>query len=165
MSHITYLNNTDDIKVEGIYRAFAEYFSNPEMYKIKDTGEYSMYLCKVEALLIVEFKYIITFVKKDPYPVGTHAKLLELKWVSLQTRILTDDHDISPYSYQPRLFPKLSNRISLEEKDGNGYTYSCMNLPLKVYLLPSKNGPEPRENGTLIQAIETYNTIITLIGA
>lgn len=155
------------------YSLLAKYFGNPEMTKMKDVETYSMYMCKIYAVLGIEFRYIIAFIYKDEFPVGNKTTLFDLPWISLQTRTLTDDHPLHQHSYIPSRSGKLNSRIKLILQDEKQYKYSVDGLPIFVTLLPknkSRNWERLNENnssleysreGILASSLETYQTIIT----
>jgi hypothetical protein len=149
----------DPVK-EDIYPLFTHYFDNPRMTKIKDIGEYSMFLTKIHALLGVEFRYLIVFVHK----LEANTKFLsELKWVSLQTRTLKDDHNLPFHSYAPKRNSELDKKIELKKKDETQYTYSVDKLPIEIILLPKEKGPDYNRTGSVINALETYQTLVNFI--
>lgn len=151
----------DPVK-DSIYALFSSYFENPLMTKLKDVTGHSMYICKIHALLGIEFRYVIIFVYKDEVPFGTQIRLSNLPWLSLQTRSLQEEHNIPYHTYIPRRLQGLEQKISLIHKDFQQYKYKVENLPLIITLLPkTKNDMEYNNNGTLVTAIETYHTIIS----
>ena len=111
------LNSGYDPIKDNIYPLFTQYFENPRMTKIKDTDSYSMYMSKIHALLGVEFRYLITFVPGNNFPIGDTKFLTELEWESLQTRTLIDDHKLPFHSYTPVRIRDLDRRITLVESD------------------------------------------------
>ena len=158
---------------DEIYSLLAKYFGNPEITKMKDVENYSMYICKIYAVLGIEFRYIIAFVLKDEFPVGNKTSLFDLPWISLQTRTLTDDHVLYQHTYIPSKFGKINSKIRLIMQDEKQYKYSVDNLPIFITLLPkqkTRNWERMNENnasleysreGSLMGALETYQTIIT----
>lgn len=150
---------------DNVYSLFVEYFTNPSMTKIKDVDDYSMYISKVYAILGIEYRYIIVFVPKDNKPFNTVDLLSNLKWVSLQTRSLTDNHSLSYHSYIPKRLASLDKKITLLRKDNNQYLYNVEALPITIILLPKnieKNvNQEYSPSGTVVTAMETYQTIVT----
>ena len=157
---IIYLHNEEDLKLEALYQAIVAYFGNPEMYKIKNINNYSMYICKIESHLLIEYKYLIVFVQEDVSEINSKVRLFDLKWVSLQTRVLPDEYDIPNFSYFPRRYTPLLNKITLSHKDQKGYKYMVEKYPVSVTILPMKS--EPKQTGTLVEALESYNTILTM---
>jgi hypothetical protein len=146
---------------DDIYPLFVNYFENPRMRKIKDINNFSMYMIKIHALLGIEYRYLIAFVLKDDTQVGSEKFLNDLQWESLQTRTLTDDHDIPFHSYLPRRLENLDQKISLVHKDDQQYVYNVKNLPLKIVLLPKTKGIDYSNSGTVTTALETYQTLVS----
>lgn len=155
------LNYGYDPVRDDIYPLFSQYFENPRMVKIKDIDNYSMYMIKIHALLIIEFRYLIVFVKKNNEPVGDAKFLSQLEWESLQTRTLTDEHDIPFHVYNPRRFSLLDKQISLRPNNKKKYVYDVENLPIEITLLPKTNVElEYHNSGNVINALESYQTLI-----
>jgi hypothetical protein len=164
MSHYGELIGQYDPFKQDIYRMFSDYFENPKLTKIKDVNGCSMYLTKINSLLGREFRYLIVFVKQDIFPNGHTSDLSDLFWLSLQTRTLVENHNVSTHNYISRRFNPLMKEIILEKKEPPNYYYKCptYNL-LSVLLIGKKNGEmEYQQRGTIVTAIETYSTVITL---
>lgn len=152
-----------DPEKEKLYEDFDNYFNHPMMTKIKDVGIYSVYMCKTYCLLSNECRYIIVFVHNDAMPTGTQERLLTLKWISLQTRTLSDQHNIKSHSYQPKKQGPLNVPINRVQITSEASMYICENRPIKITLLHGKNGAiEYQDRGNIIAALETYQTIITI---
>jgi len=149
---------------ERIYEYFDKYFDSPTMTKIKNVSSCSVYMTKVYCLLVREHKYIIVFVNEDFEPIKSTKKMSELPWISLQTRMLSDNHNIPMHSYQPKSRGPLSKKISRTETLHTISTYKCDDFPITVTLLHKKegDGTEYQPSGTIVSAIETYRTIITI---
>jgi hypothetical protein len=148
---------------ELVYNLLVSYFENPLMTKIKDVAQYSMYLTKIQAMLGIEFRYLIVFVLKNKEAVNSTSRLDNLKWISLQTRTLTDDHNISQHSYIPRRIPELDQRIVLENKSERQYLYKVEKLPILITLLPKTKSIDYNSTGTVTTALETYQTIVNFL--
>lgn len=153
----------DPVK-ENLYQIFSQYFGNPPMTKIKNIDDtYSMYIVKINASLAIEYRYIIAFVNKNKDEIGSKKLLHELNWISLQTRTLQDEHKVDVHSYISRMFQPLNKPIFLIKKDSNQYVYSVTDYPISVVILPKKNiENEYSDKGSLINALETYQTIVTM---
>jgi hypothetical protein len=147
---------------EFVYQGLIEYFENPMMTKIKDAGEYSMYGVKIHALLGIENRYLLLFKHKDTEPIGTSVNLSLLRWVTIQTRALTDEYDVSTHSYIPRR-TKIDTKLFLFYHDNKQFNYHAQNLPIQVTLLPKKGGIEYSNTGSLVSALETYQTILSFV--
>lgn len=150
-----------------VYTHIDEYFENPQMTKIKNVENYSVYAVKIHCLLNNVRKYVMVFVDIDIFPNGHMKRLIDLKWHKLQTRMLEDNHNIKIHTYTPRRYEPLMVDIFQTNVDENGYTYyKCKNnvYPLEVILLPAKKTDGIyQQNGSLVVAIETYNTIVSVI--
>lgn len=151
----------DPIKTP-VYRLITAYFKNPKLAKLKDVGNYSMYVSKNDASAGLEFRYLIAFTSSDSEPVGNVEFLENLNWVSLQTRNLKEDYQVPIYAYIPTRLPGLDKKIDLIKKDDRQYTYTTQELPLYITLIPNATqSVEYQKSGSVVQAIETYNTILT----
>ena len=149
-----------DPNKEYIYNLFVDYFENPKMTKKKDIGNYSMYICKINAVLGIEFRYIIIFVGKNLEKIGSERNLSELNWICLQTRTLEDEYNLQLHSYTPKRIFELDKKIHISSKDEKGYYYNIEDIPIKITLLPKNKGFDYSEHGTVISALETYQTIL-----
>lgn len=148
---------------DSIYPIFTKYFNNPKMTKIKDVDKFSMYMAKIYALLDIEYKYLVVFVYKDNLPIGSEKFLGNLSWNCLQTRTLTDNHNLPYHSYVPKRLPEINQKITLQEKNQNQFIYKVENLPIKISLLPKNKNSEWQSSGTVPIALETYYTVVNLI--
>ena len=157
------LNSGYDPARDSIYPLFANYFENPRMFKIKDAGKYSMYMTKIHALLGIEFRYLIVFVPKNTLLSGDQKFLAQLEWESLQTRTLTDEHNLPHHSYNPRRLGNLDKKIWLKEKDDKQSIYSVEDFPLQIILLPRSKNMDYNQSGTIVPALETYQTLVNFI--
>ena len=156
-----------DLQKENVYSLFTQYFEDPEMTKIKDIDKYSMYMTKINALLGIEYRYVIAFINKDNDVINSKQSLRDLKWVSLQTRTLTDEHNLPAHSYFPKRLIELDRKISLVSKDDKQYFYKVEQLPITITLLSKakskSNGFDYNSSGTIVVALETYQTIVNFI--
>lgn len=169
-----------------LYNAFVEFFNNehdkepggPLFTKIKDIttdnygnerqlkDQYSYYATKTLCYLSNECRYLCVIVSKDDNDIGEQIRLHNLPWISFQTRVMHSGIQCGSHTYKAKRGGILSmpiNRVSIES-DGS-YIYTSDNLPVKVTLLPKRNNHDPDYNsqGTIIAALETYNTIITIL--
>lgn len=151
-------------ETDNVSQHFVSYFNEPLMYKIKDVGEYSVYMTKTYCLLSNYCRYIIAMVGKDGMPAGSRETLDRMNWVSLQTRSLPDNHNLPSHSYNPTRETPLNVPIKRVEKTDKYSKYECENMPITVTLLNEDNGKQYQDRGTLVAAIETYQTIISKTG-
>ena len=151
---------------ENIYILFTNYFGNPLMTKIKneESSRLSMYVCKAYCLLSKECRYIIVFLEMDRNPIKYETNLKNLSWKSLQTRTLSDQQfNIKSHGYTPAAVGPLTAIIERININKEASTYKCDEFPLIITLLHTeKKTAEVYQNkGTIIAALETWETIIT----
>lgn len=157
----------DDIDYEKkkIYNKFAYYFDNPEMTKTSDVNGNSIYAVKIRTGLMLDKKYILVIVPNDGLPVGTKSRLIDLDWVSLQTRTLReDDLKTGIHMYSPKKDLIFSEKIKLKTRDDKNSTYEHTSLNnIIVSLLHTEKMQIMYSNtGTLAAALETYKTVVVL---
>ena len=149
---------------EPIYDMFTEYLNNPAMTKIKNDNNLSMYLTKTYCLTSTTCRYIIVFVPINNSPIGSVENLVDLKWVSLQTRTLEEKfQNIRPHGYTPEEKGPLMNKIDRTKITKEASTYQCEDYSLIITLLHDnkKNSDSYQSSGNIILALESWNTIIT----
>lgn len=151
-----------DPNKDEMYTEFVHYFNDPVMTKIKDVNGFSMYMTKTYCLLSTECRYIISFILEDGMPTGSQEKLSNLKWTSLQTRTLSDKYSLPSHAYQPKRNGKLNTPITRVNVENETSIYKSEKYPITVTLLHTKNNNSNyQNNGNIVSAIETYQTIIT----
>lgn len=144
-----------------IYDDFCNYFNNPIMIKSSNVNGYSKYMCKTYCLLSKECRYIVVFVSQDNNNKGDKVELQNLRWVSLQTRTLPNYPEYHSHSYQPKQKGPLNTIIKRINQTDESSEYSCDKYPISITLL-NNNESNYKDNGNIIAALETYNTIICL---
>jgi hypothetical protein len=151
-----------NLETESVYKYFVDYFNNPTMTKIKNTLNLTMYLTKIECLLSNEFRYLIILIDEDNLPIGAQKLLSNLSWKSLQTRTLTENHTLPIHKYNPTNNTPLNKIIYRTNITDDFSTYECKQLSLTITLLHKRDKNEYRAHGSVTNAIETYQTIITI---
>ena len=154
---------------ENIYSYFVKYFNNPTMTKIKDIEnsnrqKFSMYACKVYGLLTNENRYILCITYGNNYNIGTVEELRTIHWISLQTRRLPENYQCLTHSYIAKIEGPLDEMIERIKKDEKSSTYSCENIPGIIITLlhtEKKDSNTYQNKGKIINALETFETIIT----
>jgi hypothetical protein len=146
-----------------IYNLFTKYFNNPTMRKIRNQGNFSLYAVKIYGLLNKESRYLIVITNIDSNSIGTAEELRTIKWVSLQTRTLLEKMNVEVHGYSAISEGQLTATILRTGITKEASTYKCNDLPLIVTLLHTekKDSNVYQPKGTIIAAIETYETIIT----
>jgi hypothetical protein len=147
---------------DALFELFVNFYGNPDMTKMKDAGAYSMYMAKIHCMLSTQRRYLMVFVQKDNVSIGNTQPLVNLKWVSFQTRTSEDNHNLKPIHYMPVRGTKMDAEIKLLKRDGKTTTYSVNRFPLIVTLLhPPKMARSYQDTGSLLTALETFQTVIT----
>lgn len=151
---------SDPVK-EYTFQLFTNYYDNMIMYKIKDDDKFSIYMAKLQCLLLNEQRFLIAITPRDQYPPLYQKRLEELRWVSLQIRNLEEIYDIKPQSYNMKRTPDFQRKIKVSSRTTDITTYTVENLPIKISLLHTRNDEYEYPNeGSLISALETFRTII-----
>lgn len=149
---------------DHIYDMFTEYFNNPALTKIKNENNLSMYITKTYCLTSTTCRYIIVFVPIDNIQLGSINSLSELKWVSLQTRTLSEKFlNVGTHGYSAEEKGPLLSKIHRLNITKEASTYKCDDHPLIITLLhdTKKNSDSYQNSGNIIIALETWNTIVT----
>ena len=154
------LDSFYDPNKEPVYNLFTDYFRDPGMTKIKDIDNYSMYMTKIHSLLGIEHRYVIAFVFKDEKPLGNKENLSNLKWLSLQTRTMTEEHDLPFHTYIPRR-TTLDKKINITQRNERSCSYAVDGLPIIITLLQKGKTMNYVSSGSVVSALETYSTIIS----
>jgi len=156
------LISDEDPSHEKVYIGFDRYFNSPTMIKIKDVEAFSMYMTKMYCLLRNQCRYLVAFVPKDQVAVSDRRQLIQLKWTSFQTRTLEDNHELPAHGYQPNRSTDMNVPISKTATTDEYVKYSCEKHPLIITLLAKSDGAmQYQNNGSLLNALETYHTIVT----
>jgi len=123
-------------KQEDVYRIFTNFFHNPKMHKVKETGssesgKYAIYMIKVDSLLSREYRYLIAIIPDDSYYVGSVRSLNELKWISFQTRKLSENYKIESHPHIGRRTTPLDAEINTKDRNEQTTSHTCKDLPSK----------------------------------
>ena len=156
------INPSYDPSKNKVYEVFCDYFNNPIMTKIKNVENFSMYMVKIHSMIGNAYRYLVIFVDIDSNIIGFKQYMKKLQWVSLQTRTLEDTHNITVHKYDTRTsLSELSQKIFVKDRDEKQTTYYCEQFPLIVSLIHTRKNyvMQYPNNGTIISAIETYQTI------
>jgi hypothetical protein len=148
---------------EHLYSLFVAYFANPTLTKIKNQAQFSMYAVKFFCLLSKECRYLILFTSINSYTIGSVDEMKNIKWVSLQTRTLFEQFDCLTHSYSPSSSSPLNVLIERNKITDEASFYSCPTFPITITLLHTKQKDKLsyQNSGTIIAALETFETIIT----
>lgn len=157
------IDNNYNPERDNIYKMFIDYFNNPVMTKIKNQDKFSMYMTKAYCLTALTCRYIIVFIYLDNNQVGSEKNLENLRWISFQTRTLDSKLNIVSHGYMKELKGPLLSKIKRVNITPEASTYICDELLLTVTLLHTKQKTQDayQENGNIILALESWETIIT----
>lgn len=151
-----------DPEKDYIYRIMDEYFDSPQLEKTRDDGEFSIYMVRMQCLLLNEQRYLVLMCARDNFPPSHLKRMREISWVSLQTRILQTEYpDIIRHSYEMKREPVFETSIRIRSRNPTISIYTTDDLPLVVSLIHTRNNEfEYPNEGTLNSALETYRTIV-----
>ena len=156
------INPQYDPEKNNVYDAFSNYYNNPSLTKIKNVENYSMYICKIHALLGNAFRYLIVFIDQDTEAIGNKKFLKECEWVSLQTRTFEDNHKVSVHKYKVKNIFPFNQKINVKSRSENESTYESEIFSLTITLLHTRKDSmyQYQPVGTIISALETFQTVI-----
>jgi len=162
----------DDIlgPTDDTYKLFVNYFRNPTFVKVKNqedgSTKLSLYANQAPCMLIQEARFVLVFILDDNEPIGTKKRLSDLMWVSLQFRNLPPNVYNVPlhqYAFIPSVELQQNAKIIKIKTTPEASMYSCEQLPIIVTLLhtPKRSAIDYQQNGNLLAAIVSWETIIT----
>ncbi len=146
----------------SVYDIFVSYFGNPELTKIKDENNCSVYAAKVN-LYLREHRYLMITCEPDNLIIGTTFKLEDLRWSSLQTRSLDYELACNVFTYMPQNKPPFTSRLFLSERGEKMTTYTSRDYKISLCLLHTENTRYQYPNlSTIASALETFQTIVQI---
>lgn len=144
------------------YQWLSRYYQDPLFQKTEDSPDFSIYRVRLLSLLN-EYRYLVVFVLRDSRPIGHTCRLSELSWFNFQARVLDDYQDIVTHEHTIRQDHDF--RILLKQRYEEYTSYSAIEFPVIVSLLHKhKNLYEYPDQGTMISALETFQTILQFDG-
>ena len=165
MAHYGQLIDAGEPYKENFTRLLAKFYGNPILIKIDTANGYSMYVGRIQCLLAIEKRYLIVYLPEDSQPMGTLRSLAEMNWVNLQARTLESQFpNATLIQYEPKRLPGLDVPIFLTKRENDETTYKPMgdDLPLVITMLtPKKLSYNYQDKGTIVSALETFQTILT----
>lgn len=120
-------------------------------------------MAKIFSMIGNSHRYLVLFVNKDSNEIGVKKHMKDSEWLSLQTRSLTDIHNIPTHKYQSfAKIPEMQQKINVKSRNETQTTYECENFPLLVTLLHTRKNYTMQypDTGNIMAAVETYQTII-----
>lgn len=147
---------------------FNEIFQDLNFIRYKLVNGFFMYVAKIENMIGIEYKYVILLVPVNESGLK-FAKIYELNWRSLQTRLIMDDYNLEPQFLDPKLLDHRyyhdKFKLSLKNRTDTQSEYFST-LPINILLL---NNPKKKsvyqyaDNIDLRSALNTFHCVISKI--
>lgn len=158
---------------EYIRKAFSELYKGVIMTKTNEWnqepyGVYGIYKARLNSYTMGDNNIIIAIVPGDELPLGTRKLIDSLEWLSFQTRVMTNvKKDLNGFSlpmqnYMIKGDSILNDRIKAIKETNTKMIYSTSNLPLKVEILKLNEDDTFSEEGSIISALEVFQTVVTI---
>lgn len=158
---------------QKIRNAIRDLYSNIIMTKTHDvlTHNLSVYKAVVEPLTSgPDVKYIVAIAPNTSFKIdiGTQVKLSEIDWINFQTRSTMNpekefnDLFLQPQRYQVPQDNILHDRIKCVNELDTKWIYNSQNIPIQIEVLIQKENENFAQEGTIIGALELFQTILTL---
>ena len=152
-----------------VRNSIADLYNNFMMTKTHSQGTYGVYKALVESMTSGSIRYIAAIVAHDSFnPLGTVLPLRDLQWISFQTRTTTNPRlefaglPLKEQAYVVKRNNSLWDKIKLASELDEKYVYIPDHLPLSVHILRLKESDSFAPEGSVISALELFQTIIVL---
>lgn len=153
-----------------LYDFLNAYFDSPQVQKTKndENSGTSVYMTRINSLLASpEQRFLVVITDADAHPVGTVIALSDLKWKSLQTRMLSQfDRTIHRHSYLPKNQKKYALRMKLLQRYPNRSEYEIENFPGECVVALMHSNPnqafEFPDQVICSGSIELYRTVFMM---
>lgn len=159
------IENNSNNNMSYIYSLFTTYYNNPIMTKLKydQNTNISSFYVKIYSQLLNQFRYLIINIPDNDHPIQTKIYLENLKWNSLQTRILDKNHNIDTINYNSNNLNDIM--LHIVDRQNSMSTYESKFLNVRVYVLHTKDNNlfEYPEKANLAQALEEFKTLVNII--
>ena len=157
--------------IVDVRNAIAELFDGFIMTKTQQFQSFGIYKASVESQSGNEQKYIVAIIPNDQqYIVGSNFYLKDLNWINFQSRSTDDtlnefaNYNLKPQQYSIKKENILFDKIKLGGELETKHIYIPDNLPITVELLLKKSDQTFAQEGTVISAIQLFQTVISLDG-
>jgi hypothetical protein len=156
-----------------VRKAFNELYKGVIMTKTNEYnqepyGIYGIYKARLSSYTMGDNNIIIAIVPEDDLPLGTRKLIDSLEWISFQTRVMTNvKKDLNGFvlpiqNYMIKGDSILNDRIKAIKETNTKIVYSTSNLPLKVEILKINEDDTFSEEGSIISALEVFQTVVTI---
>lgn len=148
-------------KINNVYANFL-------MTKVEQFNEYGIYKALVDSLTNGDAKYVVAVVPNDNLQIGSQRLLSSLHWVCFQTRTTDNTRrefsniQVYPQSYYISSSNNITDPIRLVDEKRTHFLYRPDNLPLKIEVLKLSPSDNFASQGTVLSALELYQTILTI---
>jgi hypothetical protein len=152
---------------EAVRQGLADVYKGFWLTKTHQHGNYGIYKASIDSLTTDGYKYIVAIVPDDNTPISSEKLLSSLKWIIFQSRMTNNiekefnNQQVQPQSYQIKRENILFDVIRLQGENQGKAIYLPDTLPLKVEVLILKENENFSEEGTVLAALELYQTIIS----
>jgi hypothetical protein len=144
-----------------VYSIISSYFDDPVMTKVKVNSNIAFYAARAPSFMLREYRYLIALVTDNKAPIGDQAKLSEIPWVSFQTRTLEEDWRLKTIEWSDKSDQKYKEIIKQIRREEDTFYYRTSKYPIEIALLtPKKTFPSYQPEGTILRALETFQTVI-----
>jgi len=154
-------------EIDDLYTHMGNYFNNPTMVKTKVVDNKCVYMTKITCKLTNEYRYLIALILDDRLPLGANKQLGNLQWTEFHTRKMTENHPLAQHDYIPTRNTPLYTDIIKTSNNNDASVYECKAFPITISMLHNTkdidNDTEYTNKGTIVSALETYETVITLL--
>lgn len=140
------------------------YYGGPILEKMRSVDGTSIYVCKIDSLLLKDQQYLIAIVPEDGAPLRTKAPLRELQWTCFQARNLEGEHEYQfavRHAYVRKTEPHVMMVQTSSNKEYTTYEDVDRRLPIELILLhTTQDGLEYPSRGSFVSCLETFQTIL-----
>lgn len=157
-----------------LYDWIDRYFDSPQVQKMRDdrNSGTSVYMTRIKTLLASpEQRFVIAVTELDNQPIGAIQNLADVKWMSLQMRMLTvvdgEMNKVHRHSYMPKNTKAFAKKLNLIQRHPNRteYTLEGFETVCTVALIHS-NPEQPyefRDQTACAGSIELYRTVFMML--
>jgi hypothetical protein len=159
-----------DSDIRSVRAAIAILYSGFVMTKTQSQDGWGIYKAVIDSMTGSNTtKYICAIVPNDKYtPLGSQVPLAQLPWMSFQARTTKDPRiefagmPLKEQQYGITRNTILFDKIKLASEFPDKWVYVPDHLPLSVVVLLTKEDESFSTEGTVVSALELFQTIINL---
>jgi hypothetical protein len=159
-----------DSDIRAVRGAIAELYSGFKMTKTQTHETWGVYKALIDSMTGSNTtKYICAIVPNDRLvPLGSQIPLRDLPWISFQARTTANPRlefagfPMKEQQYAVRRNTILFDKIKLAHEYENKWVYVPDHLPLTVDVMLTKPDENFAPEGTVVSALELFQTVINL---